>query len=204
MQLAFKDVRLIGLILFALVSSLTTSAPAFAQPYPMPPTWGGDFSTRPRLTGDWGGVRDELGAKGVVIDVDLMVTPMAVLSGGKGTGGDTWGNVDYTLNVDPQKLGLWPGGFFNVSLDTSFGTALNNSGAIVPVNTATTIPAPNEHVTALMGATFMQFLSEKFGVLLGKIDTLSSGKLEFYGDYQTQFLSQSGRCPRRWHLRCNN
>ena len=195
MRLAFKDVRLIGSILFALVSSLITSAPAFAQAYPMPPTWGGDVSTRPRLTGNWGGLRDELGAKGIVIDVDLVVTPMAVLSGGKGTGGDTWGNVDYTLNVDTQKLGLWPGGFFNVSLDTSFGTALNNSGAIVPVNTATTIPAPNEHVTALMGATFMQFLSEKFGVILGKIDTLSSGKLEFYGDYQTQFLNAAFNYP---------
>src|SRR5271167_1517819 len=134
---------------------------------------GGDFSTRPRFTGDWGGVRDELGAKGVVIDVDLTVTPMDVLSGGKSTGGETWGNADYTLNVDTQKLGLWPGGFFNVSLDTSFGTALDNSGAIVPVNTATLIPAPNEHTTALMSATFMQFLSTKLGVILGKIDTLA-------------------------------
>ncbi len=195
MRLAFKDVRPVLSTLFVVVSLLAASAPAFAQPYTVPPSWGGDLAARPRLTGNWGGLRDELGAKGVVIDVDLVVTPMDVLSGGKGTGGDTWGNVDYVLNVDTQKLGLWPGGFFNVSLDTSFGTALNNSGAIVPVNTATIIPAPNEHVTALMGATFMQFLSEKFGVLLGKIDTLSSGKLEFYGDYQTQFLNAAFNYP---------
>jgi porin len=40
-----------------------------------------------------------------------------------------------------------------------------------------------------MGATYMQFLSEKFGLLLGKIDTLSGAQLEFYGNYQTQFMS---------------
>jgi porin len=174
---------------------LLASAPAMAQPYQVPQTWGGDFSNRPRLTGDWGGMRDELGAKGVVLDVDLTVTPMDVLSGGKSTGSETWGNVDYTLNVDTQKLGLWPGGFVNVSGDTSFGTALNNSGAIVPVNTATLIPTPNEHASALMSATLMQFLSTKFGVILGKIDTLALGKQEFYGDYQTQFLNAAFNFP---------
>jgi porin len=176
---------------------LVASAPAGAQPYVVPPTWGGDFWTRPRLTGDWGGLRDELGAKGVVIDVDLLVSPMGVLSGGKSTGGDTWGNADYTLNVDTQKLGLWPGGFLNISVDTSFGTALNNSGTLAPVNTATLIPESNNHnhTTALMGATFMQFLSTKFGLILGKVDTLTSAELEFYGNYQTQFLNAAFNFP---------
>ena len=73
----------------------------------------GHFS-RPRLTGDWGGLRDELGKKGIVFDVDLLMTPQVVTSGGRSTGGNFWGNVDYTLNVDTQKLGLWPGGFFQV------------------------------------------------------------------------------------------
>jgi porin len=184
-----SSIVLVGLAL------LLASGPAGAQPYPVPQTWGGDFSTRPRLTGDWGGARDELGKKGVVIDVDLTVTPMDVLSGGKSTGGHTWGNVDYTLNVDTQKLGLWPGGFLNVAVDTSFGTALNNSGTIAPVNTAFLIPESNVHTTALMGATFMQFLSEKFGLILGKVDTLTSGQLEFYGNYQTQFVNAAFNFP---------
>ncbi len=168
---------------------------AGAQPYAVPPTWGGDFWSRPRLTGDWGGLRDELGAKGVVLDVDVLATPMDVLSGGKSTGGNAWGNVDYTLNVDTQKLGLWPGGFFKVSVDTSFGTAVNNSGAIIPVNAATLIPAPNDRATTLMNATFMQFLSTKFGVLLGKINMLDAAEQEFYGDYKTQFLNTAFNFP---------
>jgi porin len=96
-----------------LVGLMLAAAPdiARAQPYPTPDTWGGDIWSRPRLTGDWGGLRDDLTKKGIVLDVDLLATPQDVVSGGRSTGGNFWGNVDYTLNVDTQKLGLWPGGF---------------------------------------------------------------------------------------------
>jgi porin len=141
-------------------------------------------------------LRDELGKEGVVFDVDLLVTPMDVLSGGRSTGGDTWGNVDYTLNVDTQKLGLWPGGFFNVSVDTGFGSSLfDHAGATVPVNTAVLLPQPNDQTTALMNATFMQFLSEKFGLVVGKFNTFALGEQEFYGNYSTQFLNAAFAFP---------
>ena len=159
MCLAFDDLRLLAPIALVAVTLLAASAAIRAQPYAVPPTWGGDFWSRPRLTGDWGGVRDELGKKGVVIDVDVTAAPMGVWNGGITNGGETWGNADYTLNLDTQKMGLWPGGFVNVSVDTSFGTALDNSGSVVPVNAAFLIPESNTRATALMGATFMQFLS---------------------------------------------
>ncbi len=161
---------------------------AWGQPYPLPDTWGGDIFSRPRLTGDWGGLRDELGKNGVVFDVDLLMTPQTVLSGGRNVSSDFWGNVDYTLNLDTQKLGLWPGGFVKVQADTGFGSnALRDSGAIIPVNTAALIPGSNDRTTALMNATLTQFLSPQFGVFLGKINTIDSGITEFYGDYRTQF-----------------
>ena len=170
--------------------ALVATAAANAQILDVPATWGGDFSSRLRATGDWGGLRDDLGKKGIVLDVDLLVTPMDVLSGGRSTGGDTWGNADYTLKLDTDKAGLWPGGLLTVSADTGFGTNLfSHSGALVPVNTATLVPGPNDHTTALTEATFMQFLSEKFGLIVGKFNTLNLGKQEFYGDYSTQFLN---------------
>jgi porin len=163
---------------------------ARAQPVEVPDTWGRDIWSRPRLTGDWGGLRDDLGKKGIVFDVDLLMTPQDVVSGGRSAGGNFWGNVDYTLNIDTQKLGLWPGGFSKISADTGFGSnVFQNAGAIVPVNTAALIPAPNDRTTALMNATFTQFLSAEFGLFAGKINTLDLGETEFYGDYRTQFLN---------------
>jgi len=105
-----------------------------AQPFDVPATWGGDILSRPRLAGDWDGLRDELGKKGVVFDVDLELTPQVVTSGGVSTGGDFWGNLFYTVKLDTQKLGLWPGGFINFQAETGFGSnAFRDSGAIVPI-----------------------------------------------------------------------
>ena len=86
-----------------------------------PPTYAGDIWSRPRLTGDWGGFRDQLAKKGVVFDADLLLMPQGVLSGGRDTGAGFWGNAEYTLNVDTGKAGLWPGGFLKVAGLTGFG-----------------------------------------------------------------------------------
>jgi porin len=48
---------------------------ARAQLVDVPETWGGDIWSRPRLTGDWGGLRDDLAKMGVVFDIDLLGTP---------------------------------------------------------------------------------------------------------------------------------
>jgi porin len=163
---------------------------AFAQPIETPPTWGGDLLSRPRLTGSWDGFRDELAKKGVVFDVDTLLTPQGVATGGHDTGAELWGNVDYTLNVDTQKLGLWPGGFLKVWADTGFGNNIfSDVGGIVPVNTQALLPAPDDHNTALVNLTFTQFLSPKIGVIAGKVGTLDAMIGEFNGDYRTQFMN---------------
>ena len=69
---------------------LIMAGPTSAQPVDIPATWGGDVWSCPRLTGNWGGLRDELGKKGVVLDVDLLQTLQGATSvvrcpdGGKG------------------------------------------------------------------------------------------------------------------------
>jgi porin len=180
----------IVVLLVLLGLGLTGAArPASAQPVAVPDTWGGDFWSRPRLTGSWGGLRDELGKKGVVFDADLLLTPQSVLSGGRDTGVEFWGSADYTLNVDTGKLGLWPGGFLKIYAGSSFGESISqDSGALVPVNTGLLVPEPNEPSTGLMHATFTQFLSPKLGLLAGKIFTLDAPG-EFAGNYRTQFLN---------------
>lgn len=175
---------------------LAAPGAASAQPVDVPPTWGGDFWERPRLTGSWWGLRDELGKKGVVFDVDVLLSPQGVLSGGKDTGWDFWGNADYTINIDTGKLGLWPGGFFKFYADTSFGDSVSpRTGAIVPVNTWLLLPKPNDPTSALMNATFMQFLSPKFGLVAGKIFTLDGFAGEFAGDIRNQFMNTALAFP---------
>jgi porin len=181
-----------------LVGLVVLFAPNYAraQPYEVPETWGGDIWSRPRFTGDWGGLRDDLAKKGVVFDIDLLATPQDVVSGGRSTGGGFWGNIDYTLNIDTQKLGLWPGGFFKFQGDTGFGSnVFKDAGTIVPVNTAALIPGINDRTTALMNATLTQFFSPQLGLFAGKINMLDSAATEFYGDYRTQFENAAFNFP---------
>ena len=190
-----RSARYAAMVLLGSALLIAPGRPSSAQPVDVPPTWGGDFWSRPRLTGSWWGLRDELGKKGVVFDTDLLLTPQGV-SGGKNTVAEFWGNAEYTLNVDTGKLGLWPGGFFRFTGETSFGTSvLSDAGAVVPVNTAGLLPTPNEPTSALMNATFTQFLSPKFGVIAGKIFTIDSFQGEFAGNYRTQFMNTGLNFP---------
>ena len=182
---------LLGSALLAAVPGLSA-----AQPYDVPPTWGGDFWDRPRLTGSWWGLRDELGKKGVVFDADILLSPQGVMTGGRDTGWDFWGNADYTLNIDTGKLGLWPGGFFKIYGDSSFGDSVQpRTSAIGPVNTWLLLPKPDEPASALMNATFTQFLSTKFGVFAGKVFVLDGFKGEFTGDIRNQFMNTALAFP---------
>jgi porin len=171
--------------------------PASAQPVDIPLTWGGDFLTRPRLTGSWDGLRDELGKKGVVLDIDTLLTPQGVVSGGRSTGAQFWGNAEYTLNADTGKMGLWPGGFLKIYALSGFGSSvLGDSGGIVPVNTGALVPRVGDPATGLMNATFLQFLSPKFGLIAGKLDMLDIAQDgEFTGNYRTQFMNAAFSFP---------
>ncbi len=170
---------------------LLLSGPAGAQPVDIPPTWGGTFLDRPRLTGDWFGIRDEMGKKGIVLDLDLLQFPQGVISGGRDTVAEYSGLAEYTLNVDSQKLGLWPGGFLNVMAMSSFGDNVNNaSGALVSPNIMSLLPQPaGTNTTALMNLSFMQFLSPKFGIVVGKLYTLGGDNNEFAHDFHSTFTN---------------
>ena len=180
--------------LTALLSALGTALPVHSAPYATPDTWGGDVGTRPRLTGDWGGVRDDLAKKGVVLDVDAYWWPQKITGGGKNSSGGNWGNLTTELNVDTGKAGLWPGGFFKVKTVTSFGHSIKQyTGAILPPNAAWSYPTSEED-TGLLEFSFLQFLSPKLGVILGKMDFSVTPGL-FTGDYRTQFANLGLKAP---------
>jgi len=81
--------------------------------------YSGSFLERSTLTGDWGGLRNELAAHGLTIDLEGIYTFQGVASGGTRSG-DTTGNLfngDLAITLDTQKAGLWPGGLLKVRLD---------------------------------------------------------------------------------------
>ena len=169
---------------------LAMAGPARAQPVDIPPTWGGDFWSRPRLTGSWGGLRDELGKKGVVLDLELTQIPQGVASGGRDEVLRYGGLAEYTLNVDTQKLGFWPGGFLRVQAMSGFGQNVDSaSGAFIPPNAVSLLPVPGETTTGLMNLTFTQFLSKHFGVFLGKVYGLGADDNAFAHNYRSTFMN---------------
>jgi porin len=176
-------------VVLALAMAVCTPVVATAQPYDVPPTWGGDFWSRPRLTGDWFGLRDEMGKRGVVVDIDFLQILQGNATGGRDTGVAYGGTADYTLNVDTGKLGLWPGGFFKVYAMSGFGDGENSdAGVISAVNMAALLPEPNTS-TALMNLTYMQFFATWIGVFAGKLYMLDADTNDFAHNYRTQFLN---------------
>ena len=187
-----KSLSLVGLVL---LMDLSTNANAIG-PVATPDTWGGDLSSRERLTGDWGGIRDDMAKKGVVLDANMLLLPGGVATGGRETGADFWGSVDYSLNLDTGKMGLWPGGFFKFQGISSFGNTLyNEAGAMVPTNMSSLFPHFNQPSSGLMEASYTQFLSEHAGVTMGKLNLLDFTPNEFYGNYNTQFLNAGLNLP---------
>ena len=177
-----------------LLSALGVALPLHATPTATPETWGGDFASRPRLTGDWGGARDDMANKGVTLDVDTYWMPQTILSGGKDETSASWGNVIVAFQVDTGKAGLWKGGHFKVQTVTSLGDNLiSDTGTFAPANLSWLLPSI-EPATGLQEFTYTQFFSEHFGVFLGKINSIAPTNV-LHGDYTTGFLNTSLNLP---------
>jgi porin len=175
---------LLGLALLALC------APGRAQPYPVPPTWGGSLAERPRLTGDWDGVRDELAKKGMVLDLDVTQYVQGVSNGGADKSTRYGGIAELSFNLDTQKAGLWPGGFLNLQVTSNFGGNVNSAaGSVIPPNFPSMLPNFGANGTELMNLSFMQFFSPQFGVFAGKLSQLGGDNNAFAHDYHSQFMS---------------
>jgi len=166
---------------------------AWAQ-LPQIEDYSGDLWSRPALTGDWGGLRNTLAAKGVNLDVDLVQSLQGLNSGGLANDNILYrygGHAEYLLNVDTGKLGLWPGGFLKLKGESQFGPYLqrNETGTLLPPDAAALYPLPFEEETTLTSVVFTQFLAKWFGLYLGKIDTFSGDANAFAHEWKTQFMN---------------
>lgn len=180
-----------------LVFVLAVTATSFAEEgggslWPVP-DYKGDIWKRPALTGDWGGARTNMAAKGLTLSVNNVTTFQSVIDGGKDEGSEIGGSLDYELHMDFQKMGLWPGAFVRLYGETQYGNFINSrTGAALAANLDGLLPLVDEDKTTLTGAVFYQFLSESIALFLGKIDTLDGDLNEFaHGRGNDQFLNQN-------------
>ena len=173
---------------------VTIASSAFAEEKDAAKTYSGDFWTRSTLTGDWGGTRNEWAAKGITFDINLTQTGMSNITGGKKQGWEYSGRGDMVMNLDTGKMGLWPGGFFTVEVEGNYNRSINlDTGALMPVNTNQLFPTTGKDQLNIPAVSFMQFFSHYFGVLVGKVATITSNSGDMnefaHGKGDTQFFN---------------
>ena len=181
--------RVIGLLaLFGLVIAPGIAiAEEDATLFPVP-DYSGDWKSRPRASGDWGGVRQDLADKGVQVELDFVQTVQGIVDGGINKDTDYRGSLDLVLKLDVQKLGLWPGAFVMVRAETLFGeTVAGGTGSLMATSTDSIVPSPASD-TYLTDLHIIQFLHPKVGIVLGRISTLDGDQNEFaHGRGTSQF-----------------
>ncbi len=161
------------------------------------PDYSGDLWTRSFLTGDWGGARRQLADKGIQLEVDFVQFVQSVTSGGSDTGTKYGGNLDYLIYLDLYRMKILPGAMVKIRAQTRYGETANDiAGSLLPVNTYGLFPLtePLDEVVPITvtDLTYFQFLSEKFGVFLGKFDVFDGDPSEFAsGRGTTQFLNSN-------------
>lgn len=167
--------------------------PTLAGETPPDNLYSGDFLTRPTLTGDWGGFRNELAGKGVTFDASLTQIEQGITNGGKERDWEYGGRYNLTTNIDTGKLGLWPGGFITVELEGNFNHSVNSkTGTAMPVDSSQSYPSTVTHGLNVPAVSITQFLSKVFGVFMGKLDTTSGDANEFaHGKGDRQFFNLS-------------
>jgi porin len=186
-------------------AAATDPAAPSAAPAPPPPAadagilpipdYTGDLRRRRFLTGDWGGARAGLADNGVQLDLNLTQVLQSVVDGGRDTDTRFGGTLDYNLTLDLQRMGVMPGALVKFRAETRLGESVNGlSGSILPVNTDGFFPLTDrldkDIPFTVTNLTYIQYLSEKFGLLLGKFDTLDGDPNEFAsGRGTSQFLN---------------
>ena len=187
--------RFAAIVVFSLFHLATFAVTAGAGEAPSATPYSGDIWTRSTLTGDWGGLRNQLAEKGVTLDLSVTQIGQGVVGGGKSGAWQYGGRGDIVLNLDSQKLGLWPGAFLNLEAEGNWASAVNaNTGALMPVNSSQIVPLPGANFD-LVSLNFSQFLSPYFGLTIGKYATITatSGDMnEFaHGKGDTQFMNMA-------------
>ena len=158
-----------------------------------------DITDREYLTGDWGGTRTNWADHGFQFDVDSVMWTDTAVSGGSTDDTEWGGNFTYNIEWDLMRAGILPGALVQIRAETRVGSSgILNTGQIVPMSTVALSPTnyvdfDDGYGLALTQLSYLQMLSGKFGITLGKFDLYGNGDTnEFAGGRgRTQFQNWS-------------
>jgi len=150
--------------------SLTKAAPEMTAVS----DYSGDFRHRATLLGDPGGWRNRLYDDGFTVDAQLTQVGQGVVSGGSAAGNGHWqynGLFEANATMDTAKAGLWSGGLFVLTEQTSFGHPLQNqAGNLSPINATALWPKAYQDSSVLMEYYLAQALPLNTVAIIGRID----------------------------------
>lgn len=161
------------------------------------PDYAGDLQERPALTGDRNGTRTKLADDGIQFQFKWVQYGQGITSGGLDDVVRYGGVGDYLINLDLDRMGAVPGGLVTFRGESRYGKSVNGQvGTVLPVNTNAYFPLTgdldDDIAFTITDLLYTQFLSEKFGVFLGKMDTLNGDSNEFAGGRgTTQFMNSN-------------
>jgi hypothetical protein len=149
-------------------------APVAAEAILPVPQHGGPWATRAELTGGWGGVRQAWTDHGFDLRFEWYQIGQGIVSGGRGQDWEYGTNLDLSANIDLGRMGVLPGSALSFRAQSRFGQTVNGeSGLLLPVNTFSlfpfTDPVDADVPIAITELNYLQFLSARFAILLGKM-----------------------------------
>lgn len=160
-----------------------------ASPSIVAPEFGGCWCSRPKMTGNWHGIRNCWAANGVTVDADSTLFYTGVTSGGVDREFVFAGHNDYVVNLDMGKLAGREGLFVKLRAEHRYGESLVESvGSLLPTAISGELPTADSESVYLTNVLFTQALSESFAVFAGKLDTFDGDMNAFaHGRGKTQF-----------------
>jgi len=161
------------------------------------PDYGGSMSKREFLFGDLSGERTENANNGVQFDMEWIQYYGSVVDGGISSDGEYGGGITFDLDLDLMRGGVLPGALIQIRTESRYCcSTLYNASQGVPNNTSMTIPLDYDKLDSnqaltLTNFTYIQFLSEKVGLIAGKVDTYGDGDANEFatGRGRTQFMN---------------
>jgi porin len=172
--------------------SLTKAAPELTPVS----DYTGDFWHRSTLFGDLGGWRTRAYDDGLTLDAQLTQVYQGVVSGGSADGkghGQYNGLFEANASMDTAKAGLWSGGLFYLTEQTSFGHPLKNQpGNLSPVNATALWPKSYQDSSVLMEYYLAQALPLNTVAIVGRLDPSNFLDQNSFSDTSdNQFLNVS-------------